>query len=691
MSKKDLTLTKAIQLLKSSEATQLQAQDMATTEISSVQAITTRYQKQQQEKRPTQSAGSISRLQKPCRYCGRKHEFKKEACPAVDKQCYICNKRGHFARQCRSTKAHHIEDESRDEEEIFFIHAIKSSANQPALVTCTVNDCHKVTFEIDTGASCNILPFTDYIKATGDKQGAQIIPSKTRLTMHNNTSAIPLGKAMLHVERGGNTHWLRFFVMKSSVMPILGKSSSIGMRLVQILDCDNIHSITSDIPGPPTPNPLSDPILHQYRDVFNDLGKLPGEYTIQIKPNAVPVINPPRRLPVSLRSVVKAELDAMVRKQIITQVTEPTPWVSSMVVTQKKDGRVRICLDPQQLNKAIMRSHYPLPTIEEVTTRLTNAKVFSVLDAKTGFWQVKLTEASSHLTTFNTPFGRYRWKRMPFGITSAPEVWQQKMNELVEGLSGVEVIADDFLICGFGVNKKEATVNHDNNLSLFLQRARERGLKLNLEKVKLRLNSVPFIGHLLTDKGLAPDPSKVCAITNMPTPTNVKSLQQLLGMVQYLSKFLPQLSAVTEPLRQLVHKEADWKWSTEHDSAVGAVKELICKAPVLRYFDPASELTLQCDASESGLGYALLQQGQPVAFGAHGMTQTERKYAQIEKEMLAIVCGCEKFDQFIYGHRITVETDHKPLVSISQKPIHNAPKRLQRMLLRMQRYDFNII
>ena len=306
----------------------------------------------------------------------------------------------------------------------------------------------------------------------------------------------------------------------------------------------------------------------------------------------------------------------MVDQQILAPVITPTPWVSSMVVAQKKDGRVRICLDPQHLNKVIMRSHYPLPTIEEVTTRLSNAKVFSVLDAKTGFWQVKLTEATSYLTTFNTPFGRYRWKRMPFGISSAPEVWQQKMNELVEGLKGVEVIADDFLICGFGSDKEEATANHDVNLRMFLQRARERGLKLNLEKVKLRLTSVPFIGHLLTDKGLAPDPNKVTAIMNMPTPTNVKSLQQLLGMVQYLSKFLPQLSTITEPLCQLGHRDTEWKWSTIHDSAVHKVKDLICKAPVLRYFDPAIELTLQCDASESGLGYALLQQGQPVAFGA---------------------------------------------------------------------------
>ena len=426
LSKTDLTLTKAIQLLKSSEATQLQAQDMATPETNAVQTVRTPQHKFRSEQKPPLQAGNSRRPQKPCRYCGKKHEFRKNACPAVDKQCYNCNKKGHFATQCRSTKTHHIDDEYSDEEELFFIHTVRSQSNKPALATCTVNDRHKVTFEIDTGASCNILPFTDYVKATGDRQGIHIIPSRTRLTMHNNTSAIPLGKAMLEVERGGNTHLLRFFIMKSSVMPILGKDSSVGIKLVQILDCDDIHSISSDAPNSRSSQSLSDPILQQYHDVFSGLGELPGEYTIQTKANSVPVINPPRRLPVSLRNVVKAELDMMVDKEIIAQVTEPTPWVSSMVVAQKKDGRVRICLDPQHLNRAIMRCHYPLPTIEEVTTRLTNAKVFSVLDAKTGFWQVKLAEVSSYLTTFNTPFGRYRWKRMPFGISSAPEVWQQK-------------------------------------------------------------------------------------------------------------------------------------------------------------------------------------------------------------------------------------------------------------------------
>lgn len=125
-------------------------------------------------------------------------------------------------------------------------------------------------------------------------------------------------------------------------------------------------------------------------------------------------------------------------------MTEPTEWVSSMVAVKKKNGKVRICLDPRDLNKGIMRSHYPMPTIEEISTRLTRARVFSVLDAKNGFWQIPLEENSSFLTTFNTAFGRYRWLRMPFGLNSAPEVWQRRMHEIVEDLPGVEVIADDF-------------------------------------------------------------------------------------------------------------------------------------------------------------------------------------------------------------------------------------------------------
>ena len=160
----------------------------------------------------------------------------------------------------------------------------------------------------------------------------------------------------------------------------------------------------------------------------------------------------------ALRENLRETLDSLVQQDILAPVTEPTPWVSSMVQV------LRICLDPKDLNLAIQREHYPLPTIEEIATRPYGKKVFTVLDVRQGFWHVPLDEASSFLTTFNTPFGRYRWKRMPFGISSALEVFQCRMHEVIEGLQGVEVVADDFVAVGFGDTIKEATRDHDNNL-----------------------------------------------------------------------------------------------------------------------------------------------------------------------------------------------------------------------------------
>ena len=208
-----------------------------------------------------------------------------------------------------------------------------------------------------------------------------------------------------------------------------------------------------------------------------------------------------------------------------------------------------------------------------------------MLDAKCGFWQVKQDEKSSYLTTMNTPFGRYRWLRMPFAINSAPEVWQQRMHELVEGLTDVEVIADDLLVCGFGDTNEAAIANHDQNLKAFLRRARERNLTLSSEKLKLRQSQVPFIGHLLTAEGLKPDPSKVQAIVDYPVPTNLAELKTFLGMVQYLAKFCQHLSTASQDLRQLEKKEVEWHWQRPQSKAFNEIKDLVTKALVLRYFD----------------------------------------------------------------------------------------------------------
>ena len=332
-----------------------------------------------------------------------------------------------------------------------------------------------------------------------------------------------------------------------------------------------------------------------------------------------------------------------------------------------------------------------MPTIEEVATRLNGAKIFSVFDASNGFWHVELDQASSLFTTFNTPFGRYCWKRMPFGINSAPEAWQRKMQEHVEGLHGVEVIADDFVVVGFGNTPEEWNADHDRNVRAFLERCREKNLRLKKEKAQLRKTEVAFIGHILTSDGLKPDPKKVEAINDMPHPTDVQSLRRFLCMINYLDKFLPGLSDETEVLRKLTEKDAEWCWLKAHEEAVVRIQRMISTAPVLAYYDVTKPVTIQCDASQTGLGAALLQDGHPVAHCSRALTATERNYAQIEKELLAIVFACEKFDQYIFGKSdVVVESDHKPLETIFRKPIHSAPKRLQRMRLRLQSYDIRV-
>ena len=262
------------------------------------------------------------------------------------------------------------------------------------------------------------------------------------------------------------------------------------------------------------------------------------------------------------------------------------------------------------------------------------------------------------------------------------------MHELIEGLQGVEVVADDFVTVGFRESLEEAVRDHDENLDAFLLRCSVRGVKLNAQKMRLRLREVPFIGHLATDRGLCADPAKVRAIIQMPPPKDVAGVQRLLGMIQYLSKFLPHLSDLTKPLRDLTQRETEWVWDQPQQEALQALKEAVASTPILRYYNLHEEVTLQCDASQFGLGAVMMQSGQLVAFASRALTPTETRYAQIEKELLAIVFACDHFEAYIYGRKeVNVESDHQPLEMIMRKTLNSAPKRLQRMLLQLQKYN----
>ena len=244
---------------------------------------------------------------------------------------------------------------------------------------------------------------------------------------------------------------------------------------------------------------------------------------------------------------------------------------------------------------------------------------------------------------------------MPFGINSAPEIWQRTMNQLVEGLTGTEVINDDFLIVGCGTTDEEAEIDHDKNL-----RARDRKLRLNAEKTKLKMTEVPYIAHLLTGERRHMDPKKVEAIEKMSEREDAKAVQRLLCSVNCLTKLVSHLSDIFDPLRRFVDKGTEWCWLDINRQGFDHTKKALTSTTVQQYYDVKKPVCIQCDASDGGLGEGLLQDGLRLVYASRALTATERNYTQIEKELLAIVFACEKFDQYMYGReKMHVQSDHQ--------------------------------
>ncbi|XP_052809638.1 uncharacterized protein K02A2.6-like [Mya arenaria] len=410
-----------------------------------------------------------------------------------------------------------------------------------------------------------------------------------------------------------------------------------------------------------------------------------GSCKLHLKQDAIPVVNPARRVPEALRNRLHEELNRMESDGIIAKVNTPTDWVNSLVVVEKlKTGQLRICLDPKALNEAIRRPHYPMPTLDDVTVQLAGCQYFSLLDITHAYWSIRLDEESSYLTTFSTPFGRYRFTSLPYGLCCSQDVFCQKVDEIFGDMTGVNAIVDDILIYG------RTRAEHDNNLKAVLDRARDKGIRFNVDKCRIGLSEIPYFGHMVTSSGLKADTAKIEAIGKIKTPKNRAELETFLGMVTYLQKFAPNLSEITSPMRDLLKKDIEFVWDQPQINAFTKVKQVITKSPNLAYFDPKKPVYLECDASMNGVGAAIMQDGRPIAYASKTLTQTERNYANIEREMLAIVFACQRFHQYIYGRHVIVHSDHKPLSAIMKKPLHAAPPRLQRTMLSLQKYDIDV-
>ena len=273
---------------------------------------------------------------------------------------------------------------------------------------------------------------------------------------------------------------------------------------------------------------------------------------------------------------------------------------------------------------------------------------------------------------------------MPFGICSAPEVFHRTIAEAFADIPGVFTYVDDILVTG--VTLKE----HDERLERVLERCQRLNLRLNLSKCHFGQKELRYLGHILSADGIKPDPAKVEAVLSFPAPKSRSEVAKLLGLVTYLAKFCPDLAEIAHPIRQLTKKDVEWSWDAIQEETLVKLKKSVASAPILALFNPSLPIRITVDASQYGLGAALMQGGRPVEYASRTMSQTQMQYAQIEKEMLAVQFGLEKCHQYVYGQEVIVETDHKPLLGIIKKPLAEVSPRLQRMRLRCLRYHFQL-
>jgi hypothetical protein len=274
-------------------------------------------------------------------------------------------------------------------------------------------------------------------------------------------------------------------------------------------------------------------------------------------------------------------LEQMERLGVIARVEQPTDSCAGLVVVPKPNGKVRICADLTKLNESVRWERHPLPAVDQVLAQLSGATIFSKLDANSGFWQVPLSPDSALLTTFITPFGRFCFHRLPFGISSSPEIFQRIMSQMLAGLPGTVCMMDDVLV--HGATQEE----HDDRLHRVLKWIQDSGMTLNPENGEFSCNCVKFLGHVIDKSGIRHDPNKIQGIVQTATLLDVSDVRRFLGTVNQMRKFSPHLADSTRPLRELLERDSVWHWGDQQQTAFDNIKAQLTSAPVLALFDPS--------------------------------------------------------------------------------------------------------
>lgn len=428
--------------------------------------------------------------------------------------------------------------------------------------------------------------------------------------------------------------------------------------------------------------------LQEHEGIFAQGGDATpfAEHCIDVGDHS-PIYVPPYKVPANKKPLLKAELERLLEENIIEECE--SPWGAPTVLVPKKDGGIRVCVDYRRLNAITKSDSYPMSRIDELLQEAKRTPYMTTLDLRSGYHQVSVKESDRDKTCFVTPFGTYRFLRMPFGLKNAPASFQRLMDRFKSGLPNVLVLAylDDLIVLS------ESFEKHLSDLEAVFKRLQLFKLRVNRVKCNFACTTVKYLGHLITPDGLKTDPAKVSAILEMKPPRTLKHLQSFLQTCSWYRKFIPNFSQVAQPLTMLTRRKQVWCWKDKQEEAFRKLKELLTSAPILQQSDPNKPYILRTDASSYALGAALLQKDgdseKPIEYASRLLLPAERNYSTTEREALAVVWATDKFRGYLDGSEIIIGTDHQPLKWLLT--LKSPTGRLARWFLKMQSYNFNIV
>ena len=681
-----LTLQKAYETAYGMEAADKQASELqalkASGETTGVNSI--------KPKPPNTPAGPA------CFRCGKTNHLA-DTCYYKKQKCRTCGKLGHISKMCRSKKpagrqrggqrTDFVEQEDEepasnassdlDDMPLMNIQAVKPTMSKAGIMLDLAVEGSPLQMELDTGASVSIVSEKTW-KALPQAPNLQRSPIK--LKTYTGQELRVLGQATVQVQYGLQERQLPLVVVAGSGPSLFGRNWLADIQL----DWGSIEKMTSPL----------EQLLHDYAEVFRpELGQLKGvEATLEIQPEACPKFLKPRSMPYAIKDAVERDIERLEALGVLEKVRS-SDWAAPIVPVPKSDGGIRICGDYKvTINPALKVDQYPMPTPEDLFATVAGGEKFTKLDLAHAYQQVVLAPKDRKYVTINTHKGLYQYTRLPYGVASAPAIFQGIMEKLLQGIPRVVVYIDDILVTGKNEGERLEILRQ------VLQRIKESGLRFKRAKCQFMADHVEYLGYRIDKKGLHALPEKVAAIVEAPQPSNVPELRAFLGLVNYYGRFINHLATLTHPLNQLLRKGAPWVWDKSCRQAFQNLKVKLASTEVLAHYDVNLPLRLDCDASAYGVGAVLSHSfpdgtKRPVTYASRTLSAAEKNYAQIEKEGLALVFGIKKFHKYIYGRKFTLVTDHKPLMSILG-PKRNLPTlaaaRLQRWAILLLGYQYDL-